>query len=199
MEWVESRDHLEELLERHEDFLVLFFYGGFSEAAQRARDELRQFIADNPDIPLYGLDVTRVKGVHRQYDVENVPTVIALENGEATRSVEGVQSARFYEVAFAGGPSTRPGGEGSKQRHRVVVYSGPGCPACGQAKTYLRRHRISFREVDIARDQRAARRLKRRSGRMAVPQIDVDGELVVGFNQSKLDRLLGIEQEGSQK
>ena len=78
---------------------------------------------------------------------------------------------------------------------RVIVYSGPGCPACGVLKTYLRRHGVAFREVDISRDPRAAERIARRSGQMAVPQTDINGRLVVGFDQAKLDRLLGIQSE----
>jgi glutaredoxin 3 len=49
---------------------------------------------------------------------------------------------------------------------------------------------VSFREVDIARDQHAAQSLVRRSGQMAVPQIDIDGHLVVGFDQAKIDKIL---------
>ena len=72
----------------------------------------------------------------------------------------------------------------------MVVYSGPGCPACGTAKAYLRSRGINFRVIDIARNPRAAEVLVRRSGQMAVPQIDIDGHLVVGFDQAKIDRLL---------
>jgi len=68
--------------------------------------------------------------------------------------------------------------------------SGPGCPACGTAKAYLRRRGIGFREVDVSKDRHAADRLIARSGQMAVPQIDVDGHLVVGFSRTRLDELL---------
>ena len=44
--------------------------------------------------------------------------------------------------------------------------------------------------MNVGQDQRAAEKLVRRSGQMAVPQIDIDGHLVVGFDQAKLDRLL---------
>jgi glutaredoxin 3 len=45
--------------------------------------------------------------------------------------------------------------------------------------------------VDIARDQNAAQSLVRRSGQMAVPQIDIDGHLIVGFDREKIDRIIG--------
>ena len=72
----------------------------------------------------------------------------------------------------------------------MIVYSGPGCPACGAAKAYLRRQGIHFREIDISHDQHAAQSLVRRSGQMAVPQIDIDGHLIVGFNQTKIEQLI---------
>ena len=72
----------------------------------------------------------------------------------------------------------------------MIVYTGAGCPACSTAKTYLRRRGIGFRKIDIARDQHVAERLAQRSGQMAVPQIDIDGHLIVGFNQARIDMLL---------
>jgi glutaredoxin-like YruB-family protein len=80
------------------------------------------------------------------------------------------------------------------------VYTSPGCPPCGLVKTYLRDNGISFRSVDISRDERAARDIVRRSGQRAVPQIDINGRIVVGFDQGKLATLLGIklEKEGTE-
>ncbi|KPJ65518.1 MAG: glutaredoxin [Coxiella sp. DG_40] len=74
--------------------------------------------------------------------------------------------------------------------HSVIVYSGASCSACGAAKSYLRRRGIRFRNIDISRDPHAAERLVQRTGRMAVPQIFIDGHLIVGFDQAKIDRLL---------
>ena len=53
-----------------------------------------------------------------------------------------------------------------------------------------------FREVDISRDERAAQELVRKSGQMAVPQTDIDGKIVVGFDKVRLNSLLGIKNEG---
>ncbi|KPK66433.1 MAG: hypothetical protein AMK73_00040 [Planctomycetes bacterium SM23_32] len=92
--------------------------------------------------------------------------------------------------------ASRARGTGAAGVRSVVVYSGPGCPACGQLKTYLRRHGVAFREVDISRDPHAAEKIARRSGQMAVPQTDINGRLVVGFDRATLDRLLGIQSKG---
>lgn len=195
LEWIRDRDHLRKVRQEHADFLVLAFWGEFSGAAQRALAELEEFSREEDGLPVYVVDVQEVRGLHKEFGVEKVPTVLALEAGKVTRLIEGVQSARFYAVHFSGAMPSRTQGTGQATARSVVVYSGPGCPACGQLKTYLRRHRVAFREVNISRDPRAAEKIARRSGRMAVPQTDVNGRLVVGFDQAKLDRLLGIHSE----
>ncbi|MFO8006256.1 MAG: thioredoxin family protein [Candidatus Brocadiia bacterium] len=195
LEWVEDREHLRRAQQEHADFLVLAFWGEFSEAARRALPELEEFSEQEDGVPVFVVDVQKVPGVHKEFGVEKVPTVLAIEDGEVTRSVEGVQSARFYAVHFSGASRARVAAGQEAPRRRVVVYSGPGCPACGALKAYLRRNGVSFREVDISRDQRAAEKIARRSGRMAVPQTDINGRLVVGFNRAELDRLLGIQSE----
>lgn len=193
---IQSREDLQKAQEGHRDFLVLAFCGDFSEAARRGLAELREFSREQDDVPVYVVDVGEVRGLHKEFGVKKVPTVLALEKGKVTRFFEGAQSARFYAVHLSGAAASRSRGMGQAAVRRVTVYSGPRCPACGQLKAYLRRHGVAFREVDISRDPRAADRIARRSGMMAVPQTDVNGRLVVGFDRAKLDRLLGIPSEG---
>jgi len=195
LEWIRDREHLRDVQEQHKDFFALAFWGKFSEAAERALAELKAFAQEYDDVPLYVVDVQKVRGIHKEFDVQRVPTVVAVENGGVTRSTEGVQSARFYALYFAGAAPSRPPEAGGRQVRHVTVYSGPGCPPCGLLKTYLRTHGISFREIDIARRPEEAEKLRRRSGYMAVPQTDINGRLVVGFDPAKLAPLLGIQSE----
>jgi len=195
LEWVEDAETLQAIREKHADYFLLAFWGKFSDTADRALKELEHFASENKDVPLFLVDVQKVKGVHKEFNVTRVPTVLAVEKGKVAKSAEGVQSARFYSFHFAGAAPSRAGDSGQARVRRVVVYSGPGCPACGQLKNYLRRHGVSYRDVDISRDPQAAERLARRSGMMAVPQTDINGSLVVGFDQAKLSRLLGIREE----
>ena len=196
LEWIRDRDHLRTAQTEHREFLVLVFWGKFSDAAQRALAEVETFAQKQDNVPVYVVDVQEVRGLHKEFDVKKVPTVLAVEKGKVTRFIEGVQSARFYAVHLSGATASRAQGSGQTTVRRVIVYSGPGCPACGQLKTYLRRQGVGFREVDISRDPRAADKIARRSGMMAVPQTDINGRLVVGFNRAELDVLLGIQSEG---
>ncbi|MCD4671893.1 MAG: glutathione S-transferase N-terminal domain-containing protein [Anaerolineaceae bacterium] len=79
-----------------------------------------------------------------------------------------------------------------KKQPRVILFSTPSCSFCRTAKRYLKQQKIKFREVDVSRDQSAARDMVRRSGQSGVPVIDIGGKIIVGFNRPKIDKLLGI-------
>ena len=100
LQWMEDRDQFQKATKEHRGFFVLAFLGEFSEAAQQARAELEQFASDHEEVPVLAVDVEKVKGVHKEFGVDRVPTVLAVENGEVNKSMEGVQSARFLRAAF---------------------------------------------------------------------------------------------------
>lgn len=195
--WVKDRDHLTDIRAKHKDYFVLVFWGSFSDASGRALNELKQFSDDYKKIPLCVVDVQTVKDVHKEYSVTNVPTVVVVKNGKEHDRIEGVQSAAYYAMCLGGAAPTNIARPTKKKALRVTVYTSPGCAPCGQVKKYLRDNGISFRAIDISRDERAARDIVRRSGQQAVPQIDINGRIVVGFDKSKLSALLGIKKERS--
>jgi glutaredoxin-like YruB-family protein len=81
---------------------------------------------------------------------------------------------------------------GTQRPHRVLVFTTPTCSWCTRVKTYLAQRRVPFREIDVSKDAAAARDLVRRSGQMGVPVVEIDGRPVVGFDKSRIDRLLGL-------
>ncbi|MBI2113215.1 MAG: NrdH-redoxin [Candidatus Wildermuthbacteria bacterium] len=75
----------------------------------------------------------------------------------------------------------------------VIIYTTPSCVYCKAAKTFFQEHNVSFVEKDVAADEKARDDMVRKSGMMAVPVIDVNGEVVIGFDKPKLSQLLGIK------
>jgi glutaredoxin-like YruB-family protein len=75
---------------------------------------------------------------------------------------------------------------------RVTVYSTPTCSWCNTLKAWLQKNNIRYSDVDVSRDQNAAEALVRRTGQQGVPQTDINGQIVVGFNQQRLKELLEI-------
>ena len=78
------------------------------------------------------------------------------------------------------------------KQHRVIVFSTPSCPWCSRVKQYLRSQKVNFKDVDISRGQAAAAEMMRKSGQQGVPQLWIDGKVVVGFDQIKINQYLGI-------
>ena len=72
----------------------------------------------------------------------------------------------------------------------VALYSTPTCAYCRKAKEYLRQREINFTEYNVASDQSKADEMVRKSGQMGVPVIDVNGRIIVGFNQPEIERAL---------
>jgi len=80
-----------------------------------------------------------------------------------------------------------------KKYPRVIMFSTPTCSYCRKAKQYFRQNQVPFREVDVSKDQAAARDMLRRSGQQGVPQIQIgNSKIIVGFDRPKIDRLLGL-------
>ena len=77
--------------------------------------------------------------------------------------------------------------------HKVIVFTTPTCSWCTRVKTYLKQNRIRFREVDVSKDQSAAKDMMRRTGQMGVPVILIDNRPIVGFQKEKINSLLGIK------
>ena len=73
---------------------------------------------------------------------------------------------------------------------KVTVYSTPTCPYCKRVKDYLTQKGVSFSDYNVAEDREKAKEMIDKSKQMGVPVIVIDNDVVVGFNQVKLDSLL---------
>lgn len=73
----------------------------------------------------------------------------------------------------------------------VKVYSTPTCPWCTVAKDYLTSKNVTFQDIDVSTDRNAAAEMVKISGQRGVPVIDIDGNIVVGFDRGRIDELIG--------
>ncbi len=74
----------------------------------------------------------------------------------------------------------------------VKVYSTPTCPYCKMTKKFLEDNGIKYQDLNVAQDKAARDEMISKSGQMGVPVIDIDGELVLGFDQAQLKERLGL-------
>jgi len=83
---------------------------------------------------------------------------------------------------------------------KVVVYSSIWCPDCREAKRFLDKHNIPYKNIDIETTPGAAEEVLKRTGKRAVPQFVIDGEWVQpyrpgeGFLHEEIAKRLGIEK-----
>ena len=70
---------------------------------------------------------------------------------------------------------------------KVTVYSTPTCVFCKHVKAYFDEKGIDYQEVNVLADANKAQEMIDKSGQMGVPVTDFKGEIIVGFDKSKLD------------
>ena len=72
----------------------------------------------------------------------------------------------------------------------VTIYTTPTCGYCNMAKDYFKKNNVQFTEFNVAQDRAKAEEMVRKSGQMGVPVIDINNEIIVGFNKSAVDKAL---------
>ena len=74
----------------------------------------------------------------------------------------------------------------------VKVYSTSTCPYCHRAKDFLKKNNIEFEDVDVGANPDRGKEMMDKSGQMGVPVIDIEGEIIVGFDKEAIQKALGI-------
>ena len=73
---------------------------------------------------------------------------------------------------------------------KITVYSAPKCPWCHALKDFLKEKNIEFEEIDISKDQAKVQEMIEKSGQMGVPQIEINGKMIVGFDKEAIEKEL---------
>lgn len=75
----------------------------------------------------------------------------------------------------------------------IKIYSTPSCVYCRMTKEFLKEHNIPYADFNVAEDALRRTEMIERSGQMGVPVIDIDGQIIVGFDKPRIMGLLGIK------
>ena len=75
---------------------------------------------------------------------------------------------------------------------KVIIYSTPVCVYCKMAKEFFAKNNVAYEEKDVAADTAARAEMMDKSGQLGVPVIDIDNNIVVGFDQKTLEKLLNL-------
>jgi glutaredoxin len=129
-------------------------------------------------------------------------TNLRTPDGEGRYALSTVDREMFEELALGQGLSSEvklPEGleppENVASAGGVVVYKTAWCGVCKKLEAYLDRKGVEYEAKDIEQDPSAAAELRAKAGKSgintsSVPIIDVGGELIVGFDRARLEKLL---------
>lgn len=74
----------------------------------------------------------------------------------------------------------------------VTIYSTPSCVHCAHAKEFFQDHGVKYTEHNVLSDMERRQEMIQRSGQVGVPVIIVGNDVIVGFNQPRIEELLGV-------
>ena len=76
----------------------------------------------------------------------------------------------------------------------IRVFSTPSCPYCVTLKEFLKEHNIKFKDINVAEDIAAREEMVKKSKQMGVPVVEIDNEIIIGFDKEKISKLLNIKE-----
>lgn len=74
--------------------------------------------------------------------------------------------------------------------NQITVYTTSTCPYCTMMKSFLDAQSLPYKEVNVQQDPVAANRLVAATGQMGVPQTEINGQWLLGFDPDQVLRLV---------
>lgn len=185
------KEMLSILNEKKKNYILLYKKG--SEASDCSYKNIERAAGNVKNVSVAAANVTSVRDIHPLYSVTSAPSLLVFEGKRFTKIIKGCNGEDYYKGLFEErlfSASTVDGEE--KPQKRVTVYSTPSCSWCNTLKTHLKKNGIHFRDIDVSKDQKAAKAMVARSGQQGVPQTDINGEIIIGFDKKRINTLLGI-------
>jgi len=73
----------------------------------------------------------------------------------------------------------------------VKIYSTTHCPYCKMAKDYFNKNNVEFKDYNVETDDEALAEMVKKSGQLGVPVIDINGDIIIGFDRQAIEHTLG--------
>lgn len=140
------------------------------------------------DIDVMVTDVLKVRDIHGKYNISTSPTLLIFNGKQFTKTIKGCNSDKFYKGILENKTTIAK----QSSTKTVIVYSTPSCTWCNTLKRYFREKGVTYRDIDVSKNQREAENMVRRSGQQGVPQTIIDGNVIIGFDKNRIDKLLNL-------
>ena len=76
---------------------------------------------------------------------------------------------------------------------KITIYTTPTCAYCKMTKAFFKENNVQYEEKDVSTDRAATDEMIQKSGQTSVPVIEIDGQILTGFDKEGLSRLLNIK------
>jgi len=190
---IASHDEMLQFLNDGKKNYVLLYKKG-TEASDCSYHNIAEALEKVKDIQVAAADVSVVRDIHGKYAITSAPSLMVFEGKNFIKTIKGCNENNYYKGLFEDALFTAKVADGeAKPQKRVTVYSTPSCSWCNTLKTHLKKNGVRFTDVDVSKDQKAAETMVARSGQQGVPQTDINGEIIVGFDKNRINTLLGIQ------
>ncbi len=77
-------------------------------------------------------------------------------------------------------------------KNKILVYTLPTCPWCKKTKDFLKKYWVKFKNIDISKSLVKRKEMIKKSGQDGVPVIDVNGRIIVGYDEKELKKALEL-------
>jgi len=189
---VDSHKEMLSLLKEANKNYVLIYKKG-SEASDCSYKSIETAVKELKDINVLSVDVGSVRDIHKNYGITSAPSLMVFDGSKFVKTVKGCNDEGFYKSLFESSLFSATSEKGGKTQKRVTVFGTPSCSWCTTIKIHLNKNGIKYSYIDVSKDQKAAEAMVARSGQQGVPQTDIGGEMIVGFDKIRINTLLNIQ------
>ena len=191
MKEISNLKELKLSLQANENIWLLLYKKG-SEQSDCAYENFKKTEAKSEKNALCFADVNEVRDIHPEFKITSVPSLLHFEKGELKNVVKGCHQPDQFKIIFEKAVFVAVTGGEKKTEKNVTVYTTPTCSWCTTIKRYLDENNIRYREINVVADQKAAEAMVSKSGQQGVPQTEINGQIVVGFDKTRINSLLVI-------
>lgn len=80
---------------------------------------------------------------------------------------------------------------------KIIVYGAEWCAFCHEAMHYFDKLGVKYTYKNVDLNMDAAHAAIEKSGQTGIPVIDMDGEIIIGFDRHKIDETLKAKKLSS--
>lgn len=75
---------------------------------------------------------------------------------------------------------------------KIKIYTTPFCVYCQKAKEFFQKNNLEYQEIDVTKDDKALNEMVKKSGQMGVPVIEIENNIIIGFDHNKIKQILNL-------